>query len=516
MPTWEELGEAAKLVNTEKLEPRAYQINISKGIMRGPNSLVILPTGLGKTLIAVFAIASALSKGKKAVILAPTKPLSEQHYQSLSNLLNIEKDGILLLTGTTGTKNRGRLEEDAKVIAATPQTISNDLKAERFSLQDVGVVVFDECHRAVGRYAYTYIADECKLRGVQLVGLTASPGSNRKKIDALITSMGIESIEIRITTDDDVMAYVMDKSTHVIHVDKEKTMDSILASLKYLIDEHLAKLHQYGLSPFSRYDNMAKGKVLQIGSSIDKLQSSNYKYMAMYNYVFLLHLSHAYDLLATEGFHPFVSYFDALSARENKSRSLQSILNNSVVIKSVASAKSALKDGVEHPKIFKIIDLMTTSLKGKTVMVFAQYRSTIKKIVELLNEYGISAMGFVGKKDGTTQASQKETIERFREGGFKVLVATSIGEEGLDIPSVDAVIFYEPIPNEIRNIQRRGRAGRMRVGEIYMLVTRGTKDEIYLYISRQREKKMYELVERARLDLERGSSRYNRKQARLA
>ena len=149
---------------------------------------------------------------------------------------------------------------------------------------------------------------------------------------------------------------------------------------------------------------------------------------------------------------------------------------------------------------------MTTALKGKTVMVFAQYRSTVRRIVELLNEYGIAAVAFVGKKEGVTQANQKETIERFREGKFNVLVASSIGEEGLDIPSVDAVIFYEPIPNEIRNIQRRGRAGRIKVGDIYMLVTRGTKDEIYLYISRQREKKMYELVEKARLDLERHPS----------
>ncbi len=515
MPSWEELGEPAKLVNTSMVEPRAYQINISKSVLKGQNSLVILPTGLGKTLIAVFAIANALSRGKKAIILAPTKPLSEQHYQSLTKLLNVEKERVLLLTGSIGTKKRAEMEQDAMVIAATPQTIANDLKSTRFSLEDVGVIVFDECHRAVGRYAYTYVADECKLRGIQLLGLTASPGSNRKKIDALVNSLGIENIEIRITTDDDVMSYVMDKTTHVVHVDKEKTMESILSQLKPLIDEHLEKLSQHGLSPFRKYENIGKGKILQIGYTIDKIQSSNFKFMAMYNYVYVLNLSHAYDLLATEGFYPFISYIDSLKAKEKKSRTLQSILNNKVLINCVISAKSALADGIEHPKIFKMIDLMTTTLKGKTVIVFAQYRSTIKKIVELLNEYGIPAMSFVGKKDGITQDSQKETIQKFREGAFNVLVATSIGEEGLDIPSVDAVIFYEPIPNEIRNIQRRGRAGRIKFGEVYILVTRFTKDEIYLYISRQNERKMYELVERTRLDLQRGLSRYTKRQAML-
>ncbi|MCL4379066.1 MAG: DEAD/DEAH box helicase [Candidatus Marsarchaeota archaeon] len=501
MPSWDELGEPAKLVNTQLVEPRAYQINIAKSIMRGYNSLVVLPTGLGKTLIAVLAMANALSQGKKAIILAPTKPLSEQHYASLSSLLKIDKAMILLLTGGVSAKSRAGLERDARAIAATPQTIANDLKSERLSMEDAGIVVFDECHRAVGRYAYTYIADECKLKGVQLLGLTASPGSNSKKINALVSALGIENIEIRISSDSDVMSYVMDKSTNVIHVEKEQTMDKILSALKLVIDEHLGKLYQHGLSPFQRYENMGKSKILMIGAAIDKLQSSNYKFMAMYNYVYLLNLSHAYDLLATEGFYPFIHYLDSLKAREKKSRAVQSILNNETVVKALIDAREAVSSGIEHPKIFKIIDLMSKELKGKSVMVFVQYRSTIRRIVELLNEYGIAAHQFVGKKDGVTQAHQKETIEMFREGKFNVLVASSIGEEGLDIPSVDAVIFYEPIPSEIRNIQRRGRAGRIKFGEIYILATKGTKDEIYLYISRQRERKMYELVERARLAL---------------
>ncbi len=494
MSAWEELGEPAKLIRTELLEPRAYQINIAKSLLGGYNSLVVLPTGLGKTLIAIIAIAGALSKGKRAIILAPTKPLSEQHYESLIRLLDIDKRLILLMTGNTSGSRRAALEKEAKVIVATPQTIANDLKRERLSLEDFGMVVFDECHRAVGRYAYTYIADECKLRGVQLIGLTASPGSNKKRINALVSTLGIENIEVRISSDSDVMSFVMDKLTHVIYVEKNKAMEGILSSFKNLIDEHLGKLYQYGLSPFKSYDNMPKGRIIQIGTSIDRLQTSNYKYMAMYHYVYLLNLSHAYDLLSTEGFYPFVSYIDSLKSREKKSRSLQSILNNSTVINAFASAKYALADGIEHPKIFKIIDLLNTALKGKTVMVFAQYRSTIKKIVELLADYGTDARAFVGKKEGITQFDQKQTIESFRKGDFKVLVATSIGEEGLDIPAVDAVIFYEPIPNEIRNIQRRGRAGRIKVGEIYMLVTRDTKDEIYLMISRMKERRMQELL----------------------
>ena len=304
----------------------------------------------------------------------------------------------------------------------------------------------------------------------------------------------------------------MAKSSRAIFIEKDRLMDDILIRLRSLIDEHLTKLYKYGLSPFSRYENMPKGKILQIGAGIDKLQSSNYKFMAMYNYVFLLNLSHAYDLLSTEGFYPFTSYMDSLMSREKKSRALQSLLNNKEVIESMDAAKKALDSGIEHPKIFKIIDLLVNDLKGKTVIVFAQYRSTIKKIVELLNQYGISAKAFVGKKEGVTQEGQKAVIESFRKGEFNTLVATSIGEEGLDIPSVDAVIFYEPIPNEIRNIQRRGRAGRIKYGEVYILITKGTKDEVYFMISRTREKRMHDLLNEA---VESARFRQSRRQSRL-
>jgi len=186
---WYELGPATSLVKLEGLAFREYQFNITKSILRGENTLVVLPTGLGKTLIGIFAIADALYKGKKAIFLAPTKPLCEQHHNILLELLRLEPNEILLLTGAVGKKKRMMLENEAKVIVATPQTIANDLKHALLSLDNFGVIVFDECHRAVGKYAYTYIANEAEQKGVQIVGLTASPGSKPEKIKELIDTL---------------------------------------------------------------------------------------------------------------------------------------------------------------------------------------------------------------------------------------------------------------------------------------------------------------------------------------
>jgi Fanconi anemia group M protein len=494
MPAWSELSPYDRLVNTKMVEPRAYQINIIRSVNSGMNTLVILPTGLGKTLIAVFAIAKALHEGKGAIILAPTKPLSEQHYQTLSSLLNVDKDMVLLLTGKMSGKKREEAEAHARVIAATPQTVANDLRKGRLSLKDFSVVVFDECHRAVGRYAYAYIADECKLRGIQLIGLTASPGGDTKKIEALLKKLDIQNIEIRISTDGDVAPYVMSKEMTTLYVDNSSTIISILSALKPVIEEHLGNLYSKGLSPFKHFDNMSKRRVLEIGDNINKIQAQNYKFSVLFDYTYLLNLTHAYDLASTEGLYPFISYLDALEARESKSRGVKSLLSNPSVRSALNMAKSAAARGDEHPKMMLAINVIKSSLEGKSVIVFAQYRSTIKKLVELFNANDISARPFVGKTQGITQGQQQQTINDFRDGKFSVLVATSIGEEGLDIPAVDAVILYEPVPSEIRNIQRKGRAGRMKFGRVIVLVASKTKDEKYLMISRLREKRMRDLV----------------------
>ncbi|EQD47895.1 Hef nuclease [mine drainage metagenome] len=498
---WEQLSPYNVLINTEVVEPRAYQINIAKRTASGRNFLVILPTGLGKTLIAAINIARVLYGGKRALIVAPTKPLSEQHYQTLLKLLKVNREFVLLLTGGIRAKERYALESAARIVVATPQTIANDMKKGGLDLSDFGLVVIDECHKAVGKYAYTFIADECKLRGIQVIGLTASPGSDRKKINKLVDTLGIQDIEIRTAIDPDVTPYVMDKYTEIMYVDMGSTIERITSMLKPLIEEHLGKLYSIGLSPFKKYDNLPKRRLLAIGENINKIEAKNYRFMALYNYVYVLDISHALELVSTEGIYPFLSYMESLANREKRSRAVNSLLSNEAIRSAMAIAKDALDHGEEHPKMMLLAKTLRDRMQGKSVMVFAQYRSTIKRIVELLDANGLKAYAFVGKKEGNTQAQQHEVIERFRRGEFNILVATSIGEEGLDIPSVDAVVFYEPVPSEIRTIQRKGRAGRLKSGRTIILVTRRTKDETYLYVSRMKETRMKEIVDTVKRSL---------------
>ncbi len=484
------------LINMELVEQRDYQTNIINNIL-DKNSLVVLPTGLGKTIIALFAISNCLFNNKKALFLAPTRPLAEQHYNSAIKFLKLNKDNkseIVLITGMLNALKRSEIENNAKLIVATPQTIANDLKSNKFSLDDFGLIIFDECHKAIGKYAYIYIANEAKLKNIHIIGLTASPGSDKKRLQKLINSFEIKTIEVRISTDYDVYKYVMDKKITIIKVEKTKPINEITLLLKPIIEEHLFKLRRYGFCYYKKFEIIPKARLLEIGKLISNIEAENYKFIVLFEYIYILNLIHAYDLVSIEGLFAFYAYFEKLKNKKQKGKAVLNILNNKNIIIAKSIAKKALESGLEHKKMFKILELLKTKFLNQTIIIFAQYRSTIAKLVEILNKSNIPSKAFVGKKEGITHIIQKNTIDEFRKGSFKVLVATSIGEEGLDIPSVDTVIFYEPVPNEIRNIQRRGRAGRIKSSEIIILVTKDTKDEIYLNVSKFKEIKMQKIL----------------------
>ncbi|MFA6889201.1 MAG: ERCC4 domain-containing protein, partial [Candidatus Woesearchaeota archaeon] len=130
------------------------------------------------------------------------------------------------------------------------------------------------------------------------------------------------------------------------------------------------------------------------------------------------------------------------------------------------------------------------------VIVFTQYRDTGTQIVDVINNIlTLKAKLFVGQAkkrgSGLSQKEQLAILDEFKQGVFNVLVSSSVGEEGLDIPQVDIVLFFEPIPSAIRHIQRKGRTGRHDKGEVIILVTKGTRDEGYKWSAHHKEKRMY-------------------------
>lgn len=485
-----------------EISPRAYQETIFVK-SKDKNTLVILPTGLGKTYIGILLAAYTIhSLQKKVLVLAPTKPLAEQHLKSFSDVLNIEKELFSLLTGTVSPSKRDELYNKSLIIIATPQVIENDILSAKINLYDFGLVIFDEAHRAIGDYSYTYIAEKTKSKNIRILGLTASPSSDKEKMNEIIKILGIENIEIRSENSSDVKPYVQDVDISWISVKLPQEFLEIKKLLEVLLKKEINILKDLG---FVSSQEVNKKEILDIVVKInDKLKEVPYNqksiyYNALKSQAKALKIQHALELLETQGISPLTSYFKRM--RDSKSRSSLELLSEKTIMKIITIADSLSQQGVEHPKLSKLYGIVAKEVNnGKNLIVFSHYRDTTMRIVKELNKIeGVHAERFVGQSskkgdEGLSQKKQKEIIERFRSGEFNVLVATSVAEEGLDIPEVDMVILFEPVPSEIRSIQRRGRTARNRSGEVIILMAEKTRDEGYYWASKKKEKRMKSTV----------------------
>ena len=498
-----------ELLRREAVEERAYQVNIARAAL-AKSTLVVLPTGMGKTVIAAMVMAEVLRrKGGKLLFLAPTKPLVEQHAETLRDLLLVDR--IALFTGeVTGPEARDLLWRENKIIVSTPQVIRNDLKAGRFDLEDVSLIVFDEAHRAVGDYAYVDVAAAYKEVPARLVlGMTASPGSSAEKIVEVCGNLGITAVEIRTEYDPDVVSYVQDVDIERIPVDAPDEAKAIRNLLTAVYDDQVTRLKKIGYLEGkprpSVADLLAAGA--EIRGRLDAGQKDGRLYGAMTAQAIAMKANHAATLAETQGMSALRTYFEKME-RESKSKADLQFLKDERVKQALEIARTT---SAEHPKLTKAASVVLDQFRRKPdskIIVFTHYRETAELMTSTLGRLHpqIKPMRFVGQGSrgedvGLTQAEQKAIIDRFRGGELNVIVATSIGEEGLDIPQVDLVVFYEPVPSEIRTIQRRGRTGRNARGRVVMLVTKDTRDEAFFYSARRKERKMHVELDRLRREL---------------
>ncbi len=486
---------------TTPFESREYQTTIAqKAVER--NTLVVLPTGMGKTLIAVLVGIERLNKypSDKIMIMAPTRPLNAQHTKSFEKFTTVPKEDIALITGKYLPAKREQMYKDATIIAATPQCIRNDLKNGRLDLADFSFIIFDEAHRAVKGYAYTYIAKKYMLQAEHplILGLTASPGSSRAKINEITENLFIKAAEIRSETDGDVQPYVQDIEREWVYVDFPEKYKKIKSLLEECLkdDVHWLKEKHY-IFTYKPSKKMLLDLQRRVGSRYSKGSKHFGTMWAMIRSAEAIKLEHAIELLETQGI-PFLhDYFEKI--KSSKKRTDRRLIKNRRIEEAMKTIDKLYKSGEEHPKMKKMRTLVKTLAKPDIkIIVFANYRATVEKIKNMLKAEGISAHEFIGQTTkngkGMKQEEQIDVLNRFRNGEFSALVATCVGEEGLDVPAVDYAIFYEPVPSEIRSIQRRGRVGRQIAGKVIFLITKETRDEAYYWSALHKEKRMKKIL----------------------
>lgn len=500
------------------ITPRGYQKSIFE-TAKNANTLVVLPTGVGKTLIALLLAIERLKKHplKKILILAPTKPLVEQHLQSFQKELPELFADLQLFTGAIPAEQRQKIWQTAEIIFSTPQCIANDVKNYLYDLKDVSLLVIDEAHRCLKNYAYTKVVNFYKQQTDEslqrILGLTASPGSDPDKVKAICNNLAIEKLEVRTRNSDDVKPYLQNLEYNKIEVPFPQEFVEIRALLNLIYNQKVEQLRSRNLL-FGPSSKVALLKLqARLGAQAGSRNGNVFAGMSLTAQA--IKISHATELLETQTLSGLKEYFQKLikEAEQKKSRGVQTLVNSSEFQAALLSLNQLQATKTEHPKIEELTVLVEEQFNenpNSKIIIFTQFRETAATIANKLNLLkNANAKTFVGqmkkgegnKKTGLNQKEQKQVIEDFREGKINILCATSIGEEGLDIPEVSAVYFYEPIPSAIRKIQRAGRTARLAPGKLFILITKDTRDQTYHYASSAREKKMYKTIDQVQKEI---------------
>lgn len=463
-----------KYVKADTIEKRDYQVNLATQAI-AENCIIVLPTGLGKTAIALHVIAEYLSKATGGVLfLAPTRVLVNQHFEFLKNSLTL--DDISLVTGEYTVQKRTKLWNNS-IICATPEVARNDLARGIVLPDQFSLVIFDEVHRTVGDYAYSGIAQRFEESSSRIIGMTATLPSEQEKATEILTRLRISSVAERTEDSPDVKPYIQETNTQWINVELPDELKSIQKLLKLALDERYNTLRKNGIRLAEQQSLSALLRIRQFVLNQNR-RSAKPLFTA-------IRIHYALTMLEAHGVTPFLKFCERAQAKKGVGvKDLFEVDPN--FTRAIQIGKEAQSKGIEHSKIPKLKEILD-SVPGKA-LIFTSYRDSVDLIFNKLSELGISAGILIGKsgETGLKQKKQIETVQKFRDGLFQVLIATRVGEEGLDIAEVNQVIFYDNVPSSVRFIQRRGRTGRKDTGKLVVLIAKNTIDETYYWIGKRK------------------------------
>ncbi|ETI24205.1 hypothetical protein G647_03574 [Cladophialophora carrionii CBS 160.54] len=488
---------------------RDYQYNIvHKGLFH--NVLVALPTGLGKTFIAATVMLNwyRWTKHAQIIFVAPTKPLVSQQIDACFNIAGIPRSQTTMLTGEVSPAIRAEEWQEKRVFFMTPQTLVNDLKHGYCDPKKVVLVVVDEAHKATGSYAYVEVVKFLRRfnSSFRVLALTATPGKDVETVQEVIDGLGIARVEIRTEDSIDIRDFVHNRNVQTEVFENSEEMTMVLELLAATLQPLLNKLHSQGAAWGK---DPTRITLFGLKMSWDKWQSSeagrrapqSVKGMIKAISTVLMSLAHNIELLKYHGIGPFYHKMKMFVQDAGSGKTAKQITDNENFKKMMNRLALWINDPdfEGHPKLSYLKRVVlnhfmnagegtarTASEPTNTrIMVFAHYRDSAEEIVRVLNRHGpmIRAHVFVGQSgskggsEGMNQKTQLDIIQKFKAGEYNTIVATSIGEEGLDIGEVDLIVCYDCSKSPIRMLQRMGRTGRKRAGNIVLLMMRGKEEQ---------------------------------------
>jgi ATP-dependent DNA helicase MPH1 len=492
---------------------RDYQFSIVRNGLFN-NLLVALPTGLGKTFIAATIMYNYFrwTKDAQIVFVAPTKPLVSQQVDACFNIVGLPRSQTTMLTGDQQPALRAEEWAEKRVFFMTPQTLINDLSSGIADPKKIVLLVVDEAHRATGEYAYVKVVSFIRRfsKSFRILALTATPGSTVEQVQEVIDGLEISKVEIRTEESIDISQFVHRRNIDQILLDPSDEMimikDLFSKALQPLANQLCGQNAYYNRDPMSfTAFGMIQARKKWFASDACKKASAGLKGMVMGLFAVAASVAHSIKLLNFHGVGPFyesIKDFRQGGEGNKNGKCRKQIIENPDFKKMMDRIQAWInkEDFVGHPKLTYLCDTVLNHFldagEGRSaegappsstrVIVFSEYRDSAEDIVRVLNRHGpmIRASTFVGQQDskrseGMNQVKQQQTIASFKKGVFNVIVATSIGEEGLDIGQVDLIVCYDASSSPIRMLQRMGRTGRKRAGNIVLLLMRGKEEDAF-------------------------------------
>ncbi len=487
------------------VEARAYQLE-AVDVALSSSTLLVLPTAAGKTAVAWMAIAEMLERTNGwALMIAPTAALVKQHFDDLELVFDKDSTKPISMSGAIPPSKREGMWNKGRLVVSTPQVVRNDVNRGLLDLSDCCLLIIDEAHHSTGERAEAQVADlYLELANEPLIlGMTASPGSNTEKVQEICNRLRVGRIHLRTSEDNMLSEHLANLDIEELKVrvpDEIRELAEPLVRWQESIVERERRLGRYVMPGAVTHRGLANA-MERANLAVRRGQADAYGSMSRIGLAMSLH--HLINHLLCQGLAAAKEFLDRKETGEDaEKKNTRNLLRDS----RIRSLRDSLAEMPEsHSKVGAVRRLVRERIRRdpeSRIIVFATYRDTVSALeTALLNLKDVRPIQFIGQSKrasgtGLTPKQQVERIESFRAGEGNVLIATSVGEEGLDIPTADLVIFYEPVASEIRTIQRRGRTGRQRDGDVVVLIAEDTRDEGARAAALRREQNMHRAVAR--------------------
>jgi Fanconi anemia group M protein len=346
--------------------------------------------------------------------------------------------------------------------------------------------------------------------------LTASPGHEAEQIKVVCGNLRLPHVEVRTERSRDVRKYIVAIDSEVRYIRLPPEVEVLRDLLYSLMDNYRAPLKKHGFNlPDSR--RLSRKDILKMQGVVRKEigsqpKPSHHLFQSIMYLTALLRIVYLIEFIGTQGLGPTHRYIQGIheEVRNKKSsKGLRDLVEQPEFHQFENLLEALIAKGIKHPKADEILELVSEQLSvdlDSRILVFTRFRDTAAEVVETLeNLEDVRVARFVGQSSkgsdkGLSQKKQVEILRGFRNNEFNVLVATQVGEEGLDIPECNLVVFYDCVPSVVPYIQRRGRTGRRTPGSVKIFVARGTHDEFYHWSVIKKLKKMPEALKEAEQD----------------